>query len=177
MEIRIVRVRVCLCGCFTLMTGRSLNVFWCTAIEKWTSFESSVLDVQHPIIVQRKTNCISLCDWDMKLGVLPLWSASKELSNDVIKVINEDGHIFAKNRTQAKAYKKLAASVVATKHNQSYSQQLTSSGPGLASLVFHDFGSKSNPQQNWHHLKALFMLITMVQISDSYLIPSPRYIS
>ena len=98
------RVRVCLCGCFTWMSGRSLDVFWCTAIEKWTSFGSSVLAVRkHPIIVQRKTNCISFCDWDMKLGVLPLWSASKELSNNVIKVIIDDSHFFSKNRTQAKA--------------------------------------------------------------------------
>ena len=39
----------------------------------------------------------------MKLGVLPLWSASKELWNNVLKVIIDDGHIFAKNCTQAKA--------------------------------------------------------------------------
>ena len=58
---------------------------------------------KHPIVVQGKTHCILVCEWDMKLGVLPLWSASKELSNNVLKVIIEDGHIFAKNRTQAKA--------------------------------------------------------------------------
>jgi len=97
------RFRVCLCGCFTLL--RSCCSHCC----------------RHPIIVQRKTNCISLCDWDMKLGVLPLWSASKELSNDVLKVIIDGGHIFTKNRTQAKAI----------------------------TMVFHDFGSKFNPQQNW----------------------------
>ena len=38
--------------------------------------------------------------------------------------------------TAKMAYKKLAASVVATKHNQSCSQQLTSSGAGLASPYF-----------------------------------------
>ena len=32
-------------------------------------------------------------------------------------------------------------------------------------------------QQNGHYLKSLFMLITMVQISASYFIPSLRYIS
>ena len=37
--------------------------------------------------------------------------------------------------TAKMAYKKLA-SLVATKHNQSYSQQLTSSGAGLASPYF-----------------------------------------
>ena len=42
-------------------------------------------------------------------------------------------------------------------------------------MVFHDFGSKFNLQQNRHNLKALFMQITMVQIPASYLIPSPRY--
>ena len=47
----------------------------------------------------------------------------------------------------------------------------------LLSLVFHNFGSKFNLQQNGHHYKALFMLIKMVQISASYLIPSLRYIS
>ena len=41
-------------------------------------------------------------------------------------------------------------------------------------MVFHDFGSKVNLQQNGHHLKALFMMITMVQIPAPYLIPSPR---
>jgi len=34
------------------------------------------------------------------MGVLPLWSASKELSNNVLKVIIDDRNI--KNRTQAK---------------------------------------------------------------------------
>ena len=61
------------------------------AIEKWTSFESSLL------AVHRTADILSL-----KLGVLPLWSASKELSNNVMKVIIDDGHIFAKNCTQAK---------------------------------------------------------------------------
>jgi len=36
----------------------------------------------------------------MKLGIVPLWSALKELSNDVLKVIFIVGHIFAKNRIQ-----------------------------------------------------------------------------
>jgi len=44
-------------------------------------------------------------------------------------------------------------------------------------MVFHDFGSKFNLQQNGHHLKALFMLITMVRIPASYLIPSPSYLA
>jgi len=39
----------------------------------------------------------------MKLGIAPLWSAWKDLSNDVLKVDFNVGHIFAKNRTQAKA--------------------------------------------------------------------------
>jgi len=58
---------------------------------------------KHPIIVQGKTHCILVCEWNMKLGVLPLWSASKELSNDVLKVIFDVVHIFAKICTQAKA--------------------------------------------------------------------------
>ena len=102
------RVRVCLCSCFTWINVweitrcvlvhcyRKMNIIW-----KLRSCCSQYC--KHPIIVQRKTNCISLCDWDMKLWVLPLWSASKELSNNVLKVIIDDGHIFAKNRTQAKA--------------------------------------------------------------------------
>ena len=44
-------------------------------------------------------------------------------------------------------------------------------------MVFNDFGSKFNLQQNGHHLKAPFTLIAMVQIPASYLIPSPRYLA
>ena len=44
-------------------------------------------------------------------------------------------------------------------------------------MVFHNFGSKFNRQQNGHHWNAPFMLITMVQIPASYLIPSPRYLA
>jgi len=43
-------------------------------------------------------------------------------------------------------------------------------------MVFHHLGSKFNLHQNGHHLNALFMLITMVQVPASYLIPSPRYL-
>ena len=43
-------------------------------------------------------------------------------------------------------------------------------------MVFHDLGSKFNLLENGRHFKALFMLITMVQIPASYLIPSPRYL-
>ena len=39
----------------------------------------------------------------MKLGIVPLWSAYKELSNDALKVIVSLGHIFVKNRTRPKA--------------------------------------------------------------------------
>ena len=39
----------------------------------------------------------------MKLGIVPLWSAWKDLSNNVLKVDFNVGHIFAKNRTQPKA--------------------------------------------------------------------------
>jgi len=104
------------------------------------------------------TSCVSLswtkerhvesCEWDMKLEIVPLWSASKELSNDVLYVIFDVGHIFAKNHTQ----------------------------PEAIIHGFSWFGSKFNVWQNGHHLKALFMLITMVQISASYLIPNLRYI-
>ena len=82
----------------------------------------------------------------MKLGIVPLWSAHKELSNDVFKMIFHVGHIFVKNRTQPKA------------------------------MVFDDFGSKFKLMQNGHHWNAPFMLITMVQIPLSYLVPSPRYL-
>jgi len=44
-------------------------------------------------------------------------------------------------------------------------------------MVFHDFGSKFNLQQNGHHLNIPFMLITMVQIPPPYLIPSPRFLA
>ena len=40
---------------------------------------------------------------DTKLGIVPLWSAYKELSNDVLKMIVDVGHIFVKNRSQPKA--------------------------------------------------------------------------
>jgi len=82
--------------CVLVHCYRKMNIIW-----KLCSCHSQYC--KHPIIVQRKTNCISLCDWGMKLGVLPLWSATKELSNNVLKVIIDDGHIFAKNGIQAKA--------------------------------------------------------------------------
>jgi len=44
-------------------------------------------------------------------------------------------------------------------------------------MVFHNFGTKFNLKQNGHHLNAPFMLITMVQISAPYLIPSPGYLA
>ena len=93
---------------------RKMNIIWklCSCCSQYC---------KHPIIVKRKTNCILVCDWDMKLGFLPLWSASKDLSNDVLKVIIDHSHSFAKNCTQAKAI----------------------------TMFFHDFGSKFNPQQNW----------------------------
>jgi len=72
--------------CVLLHCYRKMNIIW-----KLRSCCSQYC--KHPIIVQRKTNCISLCDWDMKLGVLPLWSASKELSNNVLKVIIDDSHL------------------------------------------------------------------------------------
>jgi len=62
------------------------------------------------------------------------------------------GHIFAKNRTQAKAI-----------YNPWF--------------FFHEFGSKFNLQQNGHRLNTPFMLITMVQVPPPYLIPSPRYLA
>ena len=39
----------------------------------------------------------------MKLGIVPFWSALKELSNDVLSMIFNVGHIFVKNCTQPKA--------------------------------------------------------------------------
>ena len=42
-------------------------------------------------------------------------------------------------------------------------------------MLFRNFGSKFNLQQNGHHWNAPVVLITMVQIPASYLIPSPRY--
>jgi len=44
-------------------------------------------------------------------------------------------------------------------------------------MVFHDLGLKFNLLENGHRLKALFVLITMVQIPAPYLIPSPRYLA
>ena len=44
-------------------------------------------------------------------------------------------------------------------------------------MVFHDFGSKFNLQQNGHRLNTPFMLITIVQVPPPYLIPSPRYVA
>jgi len=44
-------------------------------------------------------------------------------------------------------------------------------------MVFHDFGSNFNLQQNGNHLNAPLMLITMVQIPALYLIPSPRHLA
>ena len=35
----------------------------------------------------------------MKLGIVPLWSAYMELSNDVLKMNFNFGHIFAENCT------------------------------------------------------------------------------
>ena len=43
------------------------------------------------------------------------------------------------------------------------------------SMLFFDFWSKSNLWQNRYHLKALFTLITMVQVPASYDLPSLRY--
>ena len=82
--------------CVLVHCYRKMNIIW-----KLRSCCSHYC--KHLIIVQRKTNCILVCNWDMKLGVLPLWSAWKELSSNVLKVIIDDYHIFAKNRTQAKA--------------------------------------------------------------------------
>ena len=50
-----------------------------------------------------KKSHILVCEWDMKLGIVPLWSARKHLSNDVLKVDFNVGHIFAKNCTRPKA--------------------------------------------------------------------------
>ena len=77
------------------------------------------------------------------------WSASKELSNDVLYVGFNVRHIFCQKSHSIKGW----VSVF---------------------MFFHDFGSKFNLQQNGHQLKALFMLITMVQIPASYVNPSPR---
>ena len=44
-------------------------------------------------------------------------------------------------------------------------------------MVFHDFGSKVNLQQNGRRLNTPFMLITIVQVPPPYLIPSPRYLA
>ena len=65
----------------------------------------------------------------MKLGVVLLRSASKELSNDVLKVIFDANHIFAKNHTP----------------------------PEAIIHGFSWFGSKVNLQQNEHLLNVLFL--------------------
>ena len=39
----------------------------------------------------------------MKLGFVPLQSARKEPSTDILKMTFDFGHIFAKNRTRPKA--------------------------------------------------------------------------
>ena len=44
-----------------------------------------------------------MCEWDIKLGIVPMWSASKELSNGILKVILDAGLIFAKNCSQPEA--------------------------------------------------------------------------
>ena len=61
--------------------------------------------------------------------------------------------------------------------NGLHSKLWTALDQRLQSMVFHDSGSKFNLQQNGHHMKAPFMLITMVQVPASYLIPSPRYLA
>jgi len=53
--------------------------------------------------VKWKTHRILVREWEMKLGIAPLQSAWKNLSNDVLKVDFNVGHVFAKNGTQAKA--------------------------------------------------------------------------
>ena len=57
----------------------------------------------------------------MKLGIAPLSSARKELSNDVLKMVFTVGHTFDENCTRPKA---------------------------IIHGFFHDFGSKCNIQQN-----------------------------
>ena len=148
---------------FTWLSERWLNVFsalgcfWCTAIAKWTSCESSILadhNTANTLSLSKERHFESWC-------VNEIWSYMYSCRDCAIvisikrafkwcpKVIFDGGHIFAKK--------------IALKQRIIHG--------------FHNFGSKSNLQQNGHHLKALFMLITMVQISASYLIPSPRYIS
>jgi len=53
--------------------------------------------------VKWKTHRILVREWDMKLGITPSQSAWKNLSNDVLKVDFNVGHIFAKNCTEEKA--------------------------------------------------------------------------
>ena len=85
----------------------------------------------------------------MKLGIVPLWSAWNELSNDVLNMDFNVGHIFAKNRTQAKA-------II---HGFSW------------------FWVKIQLTAKRTSLNTPFMLITMVQVPPPYLIPSPRYLA
>ena len=101
-------------------------------------------------------------EWDMKLGVVPLQSARKDLSNDVLKVDFNVGHIFEAGN---------CAVVISMKTAFKRCRH-----PPM-SMVFHDLGSKFNLQQNGHHLNAPFMLITMVQIPPQYHILSPRYLA
>ena len=76
--------------------------------------------------IKWKTHRTLLCKWDMKLGIVPLWSAWKDLSDDVLRVDSNVGHIFAKKHTQPKA---------------------------TIAMVFHDFESKFNLQQKcWSHM-------------------------
>ena len=84
-------------------------------------------------------------DRDMKLGIVPLWSAYMELSNDVFKM------------------------------NSHFCQKLHLTKGYNNPWFFHDFESKFNLQQNRHQWNAPFMLITMVQIPASYLIRSPTF--
>jgi len=63
-----------------------------------------LIPILHIFIIQGESHCILVWEWDMKLGNLPLWSAWKNLLNDVLKVDFNVAHIFAKKRTQPKAF-------------------------------------------------------------------------
>ena len=100
-------------------------------IAKWTSFECSLhadhngtnpsfISHSQPKIpskvytkrstliciqsVKWKTHRTLLCEWDMKLGIVPLWSAWKDLSNDVLRVDFNVGHIFWQKAHSTKGY-------------------------------------------------------------------------
>jgi len=84
-------------GCLLVHCYSTVDIIW-KLHSCWSQY------CKHHIIVQGKTHCIFVSEWDMKLGIVPLWSALKELSNDVLKVIFWCQSYFCQNCTQPKAW-------------------------------------------------------------------------